>query len=510
MLGKEHQNTLGGVNNLAGLYYDQGRYDEAEPLYKRALEAQIRVLGEAHADTLTSINGLAVLYKAQGRGAQAERLLKRAQEASERTLGKEHPNTLIGINNLALLYHALGRYAQAEALSKRVLEVRERVLGKEHPLTLASVNNLAGLYSSQGRDVEAEQLHKRALEARERVLGEEHPETLMSMSNLAGLYFERRDWIRAAQFWQRSTAAIARREKRGVLDAGGVLTGKEKSESQQQRWQFWGLVKAVYRLAPEGRAPDAASSREMFETAQWAQSSEVAASLAQMAARGAKGDPKLAALTRERQDLVMDWQRRDVLRNTALGQESAKRNAQAEAENNARLAAIDARIKEIDKELAAKFPDFAALSSPAPLAAEEVQAQLGPGEALVFFLDTPEEKPTPEETFIWVVTKTEMRWVRSDLGTKALAREVQALRCGLDAEAWADRPCADLTGQNYTDADRDAWQAAALRSRPRAPALPAAVRPGGRPHQGQAAPDRALRRADAIAVPGAGDGSARR
>ena len=85
-----------------------------------------------------------------------------------------------------------------------------------------------------------------------------------------------------------------------------------------------------------------------------------------------------------------------------------------------------------------------------------MQAQLGADEALVLFLDTTEGKPTPEETFIWVVTKTELRWVRSDLGTEALAREVQALRCGLDAEAWADRRCAELTGQSYTDADRDA------------------------------------------------------
>ena len=221
-------------------------------------------------------------------------------------------------------------------------------------------------------------------------------------------------------------------------------------------WQFHGLVKAVYRLAPEGHAPDAKDLRETFETAQWAQSSEAAASLVQMAARGAKGDPKLAALARERQDLVSDWQKRDALRNAALGQESAKRNPQVEAENNARLAAIDARIKEIDKELAAKFPDYAALSSPAPLSADEVQAQLGTDEALVLFLDLQEGLATPEETFIWVVTKTELRWVRSEIGTKALAHEVQALRCGLDAEAWADRPCAKLTGQSYTDADRDA------------------------------------------------------
>ena len=37
-----------------------------------------------------------------------------------------------------------------------------------------------------------------------------------------------------------------------------------------------------------------------------------------------------------------------------------------------------------------------------------------------------------EETFIWVVTKTKSRWVRSDLGTEALKREVALLRCGLE------------------------------------------------------------------------------
>ena len=34
------------------------------------------------------------------------------------------------------------------------------------------------------------------------------------------------------------------------------------------------------------------------------------------------------------------------------------------------------------------------------------------------------------------MTKTDARWVRSDLGTAALTREVAALRCGLDATAW--------------------------------------------------------------------------
>jgi CHAT domain-containing protein len=176
----------------------------------------------------------------------------------------------------------------------------------------------------------------------------------------------------------------------------------------------------------------------MFETAQWAQSSEAAASLAQMAARGTRGDPELAALARERQDLVGQWQKRDGLRNTWLGQPADKRNDQAEAENNAKLVAIDTRIKEIDAAFREKFPDYAALANPAPLAVGELQALLGPDEALVFFLDTPKVQPTPEETFIWVATKTDVRWVRSDLGTEALTRGVQALRCGLDGSNWTD------------------------------------------------------------------------
>src|SRR5262245_25245514 len=59
--------------------------------------------------------------------------------------------------------------------------------------------------------------------------------------------------------------------------------------------------------------------------------------------------------------------------------------------------------------------------------------------ALLLFLDTAEERPLPEETFVWVLTKSNVRWVRSDLGTAALKLDVQALRCGLDDELWENK-----------------------------------------------------------------------
>ena len=65
-LGKEHLNTLISVSNLAELYYLQGRYSEAEPLYQRALEAEERTLGKEHPHTLVSVNDLALSVPGPG------------------------------------------------------------------------------------------------------------------------------------------------------------------------------------------------------------------------------------------------------------------------------------------------------------------------------------------------------------------------------------------------------------------------------------------------------------
>ena len=62
------------MNNLAGLYKSQGKYDEAEPLYVDCLDKTRTALGDRHPSTLTSMNNLAGLYKRQGRYVEAHRL----------------------------------------------------------------------------------------------------------------------------------------------------------------------------------------------------------------------------------------------------------------------------------------------------------------------------------------------------------------------------------------------------------------------------------------------------
>ncbi len=64
-------------------------------------------------------------YRAQGRYADAEPLYKRSMAIMEKAHGPEHPHVATSLNNLAELYRAQGQIGQAEALQKRALAIGE-------------------------------------------------------------------------------------------------------------------------------------------------------------------------------------------------------------------------------------------------------------------------------------------------------------------------------------------------------------------------------------------------
>ena len=61
------------------------------------------MLGADHPDTATSLNNLALMRGIQGRYAEAAPLFKEAVEIMERVLGAEHPNTKIMRKNYEVL-----------------------------------------------------------------------------------------------------------------------------------------------------------------------------------------------------------------------------------------------------------------------------------------------------------------------------------------------------------------------------------------------------------------------
>ena len=67
--GKDHLENAKTLNKQAELYRQQGRYDEAEPLYKRFLEILEKSHGKDHSSVGGVLNNLAELYRQKGLGS---------------------------------------------------------------------------------------------------------------------------------------------------------------------------------------------------------------------------------------------------------------------------------------------------------------------------------------------------------------------------------------------------------------------------------------------------------
>ena len=109
---------------LAELYRDQEKYEEAEPLQKRALAIDEKSLGRDHPHVATDLNNLALLYQAQGKYAKAGLLYRRSLVIVERSLGPEHPYLATGLENYADLLRLTKRETEAKKKEARAEAIR--------------------------------------------------------------------------------------------------------------------------------------------------------------------------------------------------------------------------------------------------------------------------------------------------------------------------------------------------------------------------------------------------
>jgi tetratricopeptide (TPR) repeat protein len=175
-------------SNLAGVYKDLGRYEEAAKLLEGALAYDQEHFGDEHPATAARKSNLAVVYQDLGRYEEAAKLLEGVLAYDQEHFGEKHPSTARSKSNLAGVYQDLGRYEEAAKLLEGALAYDQEHFGDEHPVTAASKSNLAGVYKNLGRYEEAAKLMEGALASDQEHFGEKHPSTTRRKSNLAGVY----------------------------------------------------------------------------------------------------------------------------------------------------------------------------------------------------------------------------------------------------------------------------------------------------------------------------------
>jgi len=216
--------------NLANVYIHQGKYADAENLYKRALAIYEKVPGTSQGVMANVLSSLGLVYDKQGKYADADGLYKRALAIREKMLGTDHPDVANILNNLAAVYVAQGKYADAEGAYKRVLAIYEKARGKVHTDVGQTLYNIAVLYQKQGKYANAEGLYKRALAIFQQA---NHPNLGDALWGLASLDSVQGKHPEAEQLYRRVLAMKERALGPNHPDMGLIL-GRLASELEDQ------------------------------------------------------------------------------------------------------------------------------------------------------------------------------------------------------------------------------------------------------------------------------------
>ena len=112
--------------------YEQGNYTEAEKLFVAALK-EAEMFGPQDPRLATGLNNLALLYETQGKYCEAEPLYKRYLAIFEKALVPDHPSVATSLEYYALLLRKTQRNAAAVEMEAHAKALRDKH-ASENPL----------------------------------------------------------------------------------------------------------------------------------------------------------------------------------------------------------------------------------------------------------------------------------------------------------------------------------------------------------------------------------------
>lgn len=232
VLGKLHAYNVKPQINLAGLYKELGRYQEAETLYKTALDTEVKLSrGAPHASVAIILDNMAILYQDMGRLDEAEKFAKQSFEMFEQIGGPDHQDVIYVLNNLATIYKSTGRTTEALKYATRALQiVNDAPEMKDAPVAGILLDNLAGIFADRGRLETSAEYRVKAYDLLLRIHGKDNAEVALAAHNLGSLYFDLNDFEKAETWHTQALETFERiYGRKSRLYASGLLAMAQTS-----------------------------------------------------------------------------------------------------------------------------------------------------------------------------------------------------------------------------------------------------------------------------------------
>jgi len=149
----KHRDTVIGKihNEIARLYYQQGKYSDAVNEYSNALDIYHHEGFDSGHLTGWSLNGLGATYSSMGKLNEAESVLVRSSVIYDSLGPKFEADRAVALNNLANIYFRLDQLPPAESLLTEVISIRKQVLSPDDPEIASSLNLLGAIQYYRGR-----------------------------------------------------------------------------------------------------------------------------------------------------------------------------------------------------------------------------------------------------------------------------------------------------------------------------------------------------------------------
>jgi CHAT domain-containing protein/predicted negative regulator of RcsB-dependent stress response len=372
------------LNSLGSVYYSLGATQKALDYYNQALPLR-RAVGDRRGEAYT-LDALGLVYNLLGDSKEAlvyhKQALSLMRSVGDRR-GEAHTLNYIGsvYNSLGDKQGALDYYNQALSL-RQAVDDRE---GETHTL-----NHLGSVYNLLGERQKALDCHNRALPLA-RDVGDRNSEAMAlfgiaRVEDAEGKLLDARNTIESAL---------------KILDSlrTKVVSPELRSsylEASKKYYEFSiDLLMRLHKLRPDERYDRAA-----LQTAERARARSLLERLAEARLEIRNGaDPALVERERSlRQTLNAKTERQMRLLN-------GKHTAEQAAEVANEIKALTAQYQDVEAQIRAKSPRYAALTQPRPLNPEEIQGQTLDDRTLLleYFLGG-------ERSYLWVVSAS---WVKS-------------------------------------------------------------------------------------------------
>jgi len=189
------------LNRLASTYIQEGKYAEAEKIYRQILSfTQTSALSKKPTSGPFQL-GLTASAKAEDTTPENQdgSVLNEALERSKKSLGQAHPEVANAFSNLGWVCLIEGKYDEAQTDFQQAFDIRKAAFGLNHQMTAASLQSLAALNVKEKKFDQAESYYQQALNINKKLEGDHNLQIIQTLISLANVHSQQGNLNKAEQ-----------------------------------------------------------------------------------------------------------------------------------------------------------------------------------------------------------------------------------------------------------------------------------------------------------------------